>query len=225
MTHRDEALRDYFWNHRSKLPFPALQGSPRGVLFLDRDDTINIDPGYLSDPDQMHLLPGIAEALRTLVNRGYLPVVLTNQSGVGRGHFTPGELTEIHRTFHVVLAALDAPVYAWFSCPHIPEEDLRTSFDELPETARRYVQSCACRKPKPGLWKKAMAFLPFSVDMNQTWTIGDRKRDVTPALEMGGSAIMIGDASNDEIPERAFVVSRGEVDHIVDVIRKQDHWN
>ncbi len=107
------------------------------VVFLDRDGTINREVHHLSDPDQLELLPGAAEGLRTLCCAGCPLVVVSNQSPIGRGLFTEDRLREINGRLSEMLAAEGVQIERWYWCPHAPWE------------------GCACRKPAPGLFLKA----------------------------------------------------------------------
>src|SRR5438045_401347 len=100
------------------------------AAFLDRDGTLNEDPGYLSRPDHMKLLPGAGEGLKLLQDLGFLPVVVSNQSGVGRGIFDESMLQSIHARMNELLAPFGAQIKHFYCCIHRPEEN------------------CACRNPK-----------------------------------------------------------------------------
>jgi D-glycero-D-manno-heptose 1,7-bisphosphate phosphatase len=133
------------------------------VIFLDRDDTLNEDPGYLNDPVKVKLLPGVVEGLLKLHNAGYHFIVLTNQSGVGRGLITLEQLEAVHRRLLTKLEAQGVPILDLFFCPHIPDDH------------------CNCRKPLPGLLWKALQGYPH-IDLEKSWIIGDRYRDLMPGL-------------------------------------------
>jgi D-glycero-D-manno-heptose 1,7-bisphosphate phosphatase len=113
------------------------------AVILDRDGTIVVDRGYLDDPAQLQFLPGAAEGLRQLRAGGHRIVVLTNQSGVGRGRFPLTRLHEIHATLLEMVRQAGAEIDAIYYCPHRPEED------------------CSCRKPRPKLLLEAAAELGF----------------------------------------------------------------
>jgi HAD superfamily hydrolase (TIGR01662 family) len=94
---------------------------PRTGVFLDRDDTIIRDVPYLSDPEQIELLPEVPEAIRFL-NENTIPVIIiTNQSGITRGLLDEGSLCAIHERLVVLLAAKGASIDAIYYCPHHPE--------------------------------------------------------------------------------------------------------
>lgn len=136
-----------------------MASGSRKALFLDRDGTINIDPGYLSQPDQMRLIPGAAKAIRRARDKGYLIAVITNQSGVGRGLIDPDTLPRIHARLNEMLEQeAGASIDFFASCTHHPSEN------------------CRCRKPLPRLVFEAQAEL--GVDLAQSAFIGDRLTDV-----------------------------------------------
>lgn len=162
----------------------------RPFVLLDRDGTLNVERNYLSDPDQLELIPGVTEALRRLRQLGYGLAVVTNQSGVGRGYFTLQRVEEIHQRLEALLAAEGASVDAIYICPHAPDE------------------ICDCRKPLPGMAHQAQA--EFGFDPKQAIVIGDKKVDVDLGRAIGATTILVrtgwgrdaekaGDASPDAI--------------------------
>ena len=157
------------------LPTP----SGAAAVFLDRDGVIIRDTGYPDDPDRLEVLPGVPEALRALRAAGWVLVVVSNQSGVGRGKFGMERLREIHERLIAELAARGAGVDAIYYCPHHPEGI---------ESFRR---ACDHRKPEPGMLLSAAAAL--DLDLGASWMIGDKESDVEAAHRAGCRAIRIGD--------------------------------
>ena len=143
----------------------------RPAVFLDRDGTLNRDLGYLNDPQQFELLPGVAEAVRALNEAGFLAVVVTNQSGIGRGMITEAQLEAIHRRLREALGAAGATIDAIFHCPHAPEA------------------GCDCRKPAAGLVLRACAGL--AIDRERSIVVGDKLADVQLARAVGAAAILV----------------------------------
>ncbi|HEY7422627.1 MAG TPA: HAD family hydrolase [Gemmataceae bacterium] len=137
----------------------------RRAIFLDRDGTVIRDPVYPRNPATVELLPGAAEGLTALKQDGYLLVVVSNQSGIGRGLVTPEEARQVHERFVSLLAesgvALDAAEY----CFHTPE------------------RGCLCRKPKPGLLLRAADCL--GIDLGRSWMVGDKESDAETAVRAG----------------------------------------
>ena len=135
-----------------------MSASPRRAVILDRDGTIIVDHGYLSDPALVTLLPGAAEGLRRLHELGYLLVVVSNQSGVGRGFVTRARMREVNERFAGVVQAAGARLDGIYCCPHAPEK------------------GCSCRKPNTALVLEAAAALGF--DPAGAVVIGDKSSDV-----------------------------------------------
>ena len=136
----------------------------RRFVILDRDGTIIEEREYLSDPEQVMLIPGVGAALRELRRMEFGLVVITNQSGIGRGLFDQAQLQRVHQRLTELLQAEDIYLDGLYFCSHTPEDD------------------CACRKPKLGLLQKAAEDLGF--DMASSIVVGDKASDI----EMGGMA-------------------------------------
>jgi D-glycero-D-manno-heptose 1,7-bisphosphate phosphatase len=144
-----------------------------GVVFLDRDGTIIRDVKYISDPDAVELIDGAADAIARLNAAGVPVVVVTNQSGIGRGYYDVEDYERVHARMLDVLSANGARIDASYYCPHAPD----------------LVPPCDCRKPRAGLFEKALADL--GADPRTAWYVGDRLRDITPALPLGGQGILL----------------------------------
>lgn len=128
------------------------------AVFLDRDNTLNPDPGYIDDPNLFSLFPWIPRQLKRLKDRGFLLIIITNQSGVGRGMIKPHALVKIHEKLNDQLkAAAGIEIDHIEICPHKPDE------------------SCECRKPKPTMILNAAS--QFNIDRKQSYMIGDRSSD------------------------------------------------
>jgi len=136
----------------------------RKAVFLDRDGTVMVDTGYCHEPDKVRLIEGAAEGLRLLSDRGFFLVIITNQSGVGRGYFGEKDVVAVSSRLHEELRAKGADFDALFYCPHHP------------------LDQCDCRKPRPGLILRAASV--YDLDLHSSFTIGDQESD----LEAGRSA-------------------------------------
>lgn len=144
------------------------------AVFLDRDGVLTRERGFVTAPDQVELLSGAAEGLACLRKAGWVTVVITNQSGLGRGLFSEAVLVEIHATLARLLAAVD-PDARWDSlkyCPHHPTEALPP-----------YREICACRKPKPGMLLEAAREL--GINLASSWMVGDAQRDLLAGKAAG----------------------------------------
>jgi D-glycero-D-manno-heptose 1,7-bisphosphate phosphatase len=145
----------------------------RPALFLDRDGTINVDTIHVSRPDNVRLIPGAAAAIAR-VNAVDMPViVMTNQSGIGRGLFSVEEYESVRVRINELLAEGGAQVLATYYCPHSPE----------------VTPACDCRKPGPALYRQAAA--EHGIDLAKSWYVGDRLRDIQPAKTFGGHGILV----------------------------------
>ena len=138
-------------------------------LLLDRDDTILDDPGYLSDPDGVAFLPGALEGLQQFSKAGWPLVVISNQSGLGRGLFNYEQLEAVHARFTACLAEVDVKLHGLYFCPHAPD------------------QACECRKPEPGLALRASAEL--GLDLSRTVMVGDKECDLQLGRRIGSAYV------------------------------------
>ncbi len=150
------------------------------VVYLDRDGTLNFDPGYLNQPEQLRLLPGVGPAVARLNRAGFKTVVLSNQSGVARGLITQEQLEAIHQRLRELLAEDGAWLDGIFICPHHPDE------------------GCICRKPAPGLVHRALQEL--GVFPGNAIVIGDKATDMELARNVGALAVFVrsGNAPEEE---------------------------
>lgn len=143
------------------------------AIFLDRDGTIMTDTHYPSAPDQVVLLPGAAEAIAK-VNAARIPVVIvTNQSGIGRGLLSEAQYEAVHGRLVQLLREAGAAIDGSYHCPHSPDANA----------------PCDCRKPGIGMHKRAAQDL--SIDLSASVYVGDRYRDVEPAQMTGGLGLLI----------------------------------
>ena len=145
----------------------------RGAAFLDRDGTIIYDVDYLRDPRDALLIPDAAAAIAQLNAGGVPVVVVTNQSGIARGLLSEAAYDAVRERVDALLAAQSARIDATYVCPHHPD----------------YTGPCDCRKPATLLYRRAA--LEHGIDLAQSAYIGDRWRDVAPALELGGRGILV----------------------------------
>ena len=142
------------------------------AVFLDRDGTIIEDAHYLSRPEQVKLIYGAAEAIAR-INALLIPViVVTNQSGIARGFFTVEDYEQVMQHLNALLAEHGAHIDASYYCPHPPEA------------------GCECRKPGTLLFRMAQEDNP-EIELARALYIGDRLRDVEPALTLGGQGVLV----------------------------------
>jgi len=158
------------------------------AIFLDRDDTLIEDPGYLSDPGQVKLLGGVPKALTQLKDMGYKLVVVTNQSAVARGIITEKVLRKIHDRLERLLAEKDAYLDAIYYCPYHPEGNVA-----------KFRKDSDCRKPNPGMLLTAADEL--DIDLGESWMIGNAPHDIEAGLRAGCKTILIDLPSRQKQPE------------------------
>lgn len=156
----------------------------RPAVFLDRDGTLIKDQPYRDTPAGLRLLPNVVRGLRAWVASGYVPVIVTNQSGLARGLFTRKTLDLIHARLLGLLKKAGVRVAAIYVCPHLANGKVR-----------RYARVCACRKPKPGLLKRAAREL--KLDLGSSVMIGDSPKDVEAGKAAGAQALLLGKDARD----------------------------
>lgn len=144
----------------------------RKAVFFDRDGVLNVDKAYLYKIEELEWVDGAVEAVAYLTRLGYLVFVVTNQSGIARGYYTVAEMEMLHRYMAAEIAAGGGKIEKFYYCPHLPTG-----------TVTEYAVDCDCRKPKPGLILQALQ--EYAVDMEKSFLIGDKKRDVEAAEAAG----------------------------------------
>jgi D-glycero-D-manno-heptose 1,7-bisphosphate phosphatase len=151
------------------------------AVFLDRDGTLIEDTGYGRDPNDVVLLPGVAEGLAVAKALGFLLVVVSNQSGVARGIITPAALDAVQTRFEALLAEKSVVLDHVEMCLHAPDE------------------GCACRKPAPGMLLAAAQ--KRGIDLARSVMIGDRDTDIAAGRAAGCTTILIGKGEADHNAE------------------------
>lgn len=149
------------------------------AVFLDRDGVINVDHGYVHDEHDFEFIDGVFDAARKLQAKGYLLVLVTNQSGIARGKFSEDRFLSLTQwmdwNFEDNGVAFDGIYY----CPHHAEFGVG-----------EYKQDCDCRKPKPGMFLSARDFL--NIDMSNSAMVGDKAEDLMAADAAGiGTKILV----------------------------------
>lgn len=184
---------------------------PKPAIFIDRDGTINKLNGHIKSQSEVHLLDGVAEAIRRLNKSGFLVIAITNQPVIARGETSITELNRIHARIEMELSKHGALLDEIYFCPHHPD----SGFDgEIPELK----VNCICRKPKTGLVQKACS--DFRIDLSQSWMIGDSWRDVKLAENVGIKSLKVGSGEKDAMGFDFKTLSEA-VDHILSTVKAE----
>ncbi len=141
------------------------------AIFLDRDGTINVDFGYVYKTEDLEFLPGVVEALQIFQELGYLLIIITNQSGIGRGYFTLEDAEGFNQAMSQELKKHGIVISNFFTCPHAPEE------------------KCECRKPSPHLVMEAIK--QYKITPDESYMFGDKKSDVECGENSGVKSFLI----------------------------------
>lgn len=161
---------------------------PNKAIFLDRDDTVIEDPGYINNPHQVKLLEGIPEALIELKALGYRLIIASNQSGVARGIVTEKVLAQIHDRLKQMLTEKGARLDGIYYCPYHPDGVIQ-----------KYRKESDLRKPNPGMLLTAAR--DMDIDLNQSWAIGNSSRDIEAGSRVGCKTILIESPGRQEQPK------------------------
>ena len=174
------------------------------TVFLDRDGTLNYDPGYLKIAGDLKLLAGVGPALARLKRAGARLVVVTNQSGVGRGMITLKDLEAIHARLQGLLEQDEAALDAIYFCPHHPND------------------GCHCRKPNVGMVERAVSEL--QLDLRRSYLIGDHARDIQLAHRVGAKAILLTSAPVDAQALERLKVEQAMPDTVAKSMTEAVDW-
>lgn len=141
----------------------------RPALFLDRDGVLNADRGYVFRTEEFEPLDGVFEALRLAAAHGYALIVITNQSGIGRGYFSAADYAVLEEHMRRLFAEEGVMLTDIYHCPHHPDAD------------------CACRKPRPGMILRAAR--EHDIDLGRSIMVGDKPSDADAARAAGVATI------------------------------------
>lgn len=150
------------------------------AVFVDRDNTLIKDPGFIDRPEQVELLPGTADALSRMRACGYRLIVVSNQSGVARGLIREEQLAQVHDRLRELLAAQGVVVDAIYACPYLDGDQA---------VVRKYRRDSPLRKPRPGMLLQAAC--ERDLDLARSWMIGDRATDVEAGAAAGCHTILV----------------------------------
>jgi D,D-heptose 1,7-bisphosphate phosphatase len=148
------------------------------AVFIDRDGTLLEEAGYLDRLERLVCFPFAVDAVRLLNRAGFAVVVITNQSGIGRGMYQEEFVKLAHDVISQRMAEGGARIDAYYYCPHHPAAEIE-----------QYRRTCDCRKPAPGMLRRAAADL--GLDLERSYTIGDKWTDVQVAEAVGAHGILV----------------------------------
>jgi D-glycero-D-manno-heptose 1,7-bisphosphate phosphatase len=156
------------------------------AIFLDRDGTINVEKHYLYKIEDFEFLPGVIEALRKLQDAGFLLIIITNQSGIGRGYYTEKDFEKLNNWMISYLKDQGIAISSVYYCPHLPDAKIL-----------KYRKECNCRKPKLGMYQRAIN--DYNIDLGLSYAIGDKIRDCAISKSTACKGFLIGNNEKDEI--------------------------
>ena len=180
------------------------------AIFLDRDGTMNVSKGFISNADDLELIPGTIEAIKAINKSGALAIVITNQPVIARGECSFEELHNIHNKLKTLLGEKGAFVDDIFYCPHHPDKGFEGEIPEL-------KFDCECRKPKTGMIDEAVD--KYNIDLSKSYMVGDSTMDLELARNAGVKSVLVdtGFAGNDGKYDRSCDI---EAKDLLDAVEK-----
>ncbi|MGH9332446.1 MAG: D-glycero-alpha-D-manno-heptose-1,7-bisphosphate 7-phosphatase [Vicinamibacteria bacterium] len=152
-------------------PMGPLGKLGKPAIFLDRDGTLNESVGYVNHPSRFRLFPWTVETIRAIREEGWLAVLITNQSGIGRGLFPEEVMHQVHEELRRLLEDAGTGIDGIYYCSHRPED------------------GCECRKPRPGMLLRAQKEL--GCDLSRSWMVGDSRSDLEAGWTVGARAALV----------------------------------
>jgi len=160
------------WREERSADRESVRGMTSAV-FLDRDGVINVDHGYVSTWERFEFLPGVPDALRALQDAGYLLIVVSNQSGIGRGYYCEADVESLNQVIAQHLGStVGVTLSGFYHCPHHPTE-----------AEGEFRRQCDCRKPAPGMIRQAV--LDHGIDLKTSLLVGDKDSDIEAGRAAG----------------------------------------
>ena len=180
------------------------------AIFLDRDGTMNVSKGFISNADDLELIPGTVEAIKAINKSGALAIVITNQPVIARGECSFEELHNIHNKLKTLLGEKGAFVDDIFYCPHHPDKGFEGEVPEL-------KFDCECRKPKTGMIDEAVK--KYNIDLSKSYMVGDSTMDLELARNAGVKSVLVdtGFAGDDGKYDRSCDI---EAKDLLDAVEK-----
>ena len=156
------------------------------AIFLDRDGTINVEKNYLYKIEDFEFIPGVVDALRELQQTGYLLIIITNQSGIGRGYYTEADFQKLNDWMVSTLKERGITIANVYYCPHLPDAQVPA-----------YRKECSCRKPKLGMYEQAIK--DHDIDLSLSYAVGDKIRDCAICESTPCKGFLIGENEKPEV--------------------------
>ncbi len=154
----------------------------RPVVFLDRDGTLNVERGYIHELENLNLIDGAGDAIKTLNKNGIATVLVTNQTGAARGFYQEDHILALNKRLCDLLASESAYLDAVYYCPHLSKEE--------GGKVEPYVLACKCRKPEVGLVE--LAYKEHEdLEPALSYVIGDKSTDVELAINCGAKGVLV----------------------------------
>lgn len=175
------------------------------AIFLDRDGTINKEKNYLYRIEDFEFLPGVIEALQILQSKGYLLIIITNQSGIARGYYTEKDYEYLNMWMKRELEKEGIHLTADYYCPHLPHASVA-----------EFRKECECRKPKLGMYEQAVC--DFNIDLSSSYAIGDKIRDCSICEHSLCRGFLIGENEQHDIIDRVKTGNFSRVSYCVDLL-------
>lgn len=147
--------------------------SSKPAVFLDRDGVLTVEKSYVCSIEELEIFPYVRECIAQIHKKGFLAIVITNQSGIARGMFTEEELHKMNR-----MLMQETGVDAVYYCPHHPQG-----------MVEKYKVICDCRKPKTGLLERACK--DYQIDLDNSYMVGDRAGDILAGMKMGIKTVLL----------------------------------
>ncbi|MFH1307843.1 MAG: D-glycero-beta-D-manno-heptose 1,7-bisphosphate 7-phosphatase [archaeon] len=172
------------------------------AVFLDRDGVINEDKGYVHKIEDFRVFPGVFEALKKLKQSDFKLVIVTNQSGIGRGYYSEQDYLELTEQIIKIFKQQDIEFDDILYCPHSPDEN------------------CDCRKPSPKLFLDAIK--KFNLVPDNCWIIGDKFSDVKPAEKIGCKSILIKSSYTEKLTDNNLLTAKDLYEAVEIILSKND---
>lgn len=188
-----------------------MKGELKGAVFLDRDGTISEEVGYIRDLEQFRLMPQSAEAVRLMNACGLTVIVVTNQAGVAKGHFSEEMVNRVHEKMETLLSNQGAVLDGVYYCPHHPEGVVET-----------HRKTCACRKPGSGMIEKALKEHPINI--SHSYMVGDKITDVECAQRLGVKNILVLTGYGTDALKKMDAARMKRPDYIADDVLDAARW-